>query len=254
MSGNQQQQQQHQQQTNKKGRQQARKESLRLTCARSGGMGRRRGAGRALLLLLVLALGAAAVAAGAAAAEEEVAAAAAGETEAGANDGICYSMDIRNRIEAFRLLSGCRVVEGFVQIVLLDNTSEADFEALSFPRLREITRYLLLFRVAGLRSLGALFPNLTVIRGAALFRDYALVVFELFALRDLGLRSLALIERGGVRVEKNDNLCFASTVDWKRLAPNGEVVVTANGQSVNCLEQEKRVCNQSGCPLGPAKV
>ena len=92
-------------------------------------------------------------------------------------------MDIRNKVEAFRRLSGCRVVEGFVQIVLIDHASESSFANLSFPELREITDYLLLYRVSGLRSLGKLFPNLTVIRGETLFLNYALVVFEMIHLQ-----------------------------------------------------------------------
>ena len=92
-------------------------------------------------------------------------------------------MDIRNKVEAFKRLSGCRVVEGFVQIVLIDHASESNFANLSFPELREITDYLLLYRVNGLRSLGNLFPNLTVIRGETLFLNYALVVFEMIHLQ-----------------------------------------------------------------------
>lgn len=96
---------------------------------------------------------------------------------------VCQSVDIRNSVAAFRRLSGCRVVEGFVQIVLIDHATESSFSNLTFPELREITHYLLLYRVNGLRSLGKLFPNLTVIRGETLFLNYALVVFEMIHLQ-----------------------------------------------------------------------
>lgn len=92
-------------------------------------------------------------------------------------------MDIRNSVEAFQRLEGCRVVEGFVQIVLIDHATETSFTNLSFPELREITHYLLLYRVNGLRSIGKLFPNLAVIRGETLFLNYALVVFEMMHLQ-----------------------------------------------------------------------
>lgn len=75
------------------------------------------------------------------------------------------------------------MVEGFVQIVLLDHATESSFTNLSFPELREITHYLLLYRVNGLRSVGKLFPNLAVIRGETLFLNYAFVVFEMMHLQ-----------------------------------------------------------------------
>lgn len=94
-------------------------------------------------------------------------------------------MDIRNSVQTFEKLRGCRVVEGFVQILLLDSDSavESLYENISFPELTEITGYLLLYRVNGLRSLGKLFPNLAVIRGEKLFFNYALVVFEMSSLQ-----------------------------------------------------------------------
>jgi hypothetical protein len=70
-----------------------------------------------------------------------------------------------------------------VQIVLIDHGTENSFTNLSFPELREITHYLLLYRVNGLRSIGKLFPNLAVIRGETLFLNYALVVFEMMQLQ-----------------------------------------------------------------------
>jgi insulin receptor len=74
-------------------------------------------------------------------------------------------------------------VEGFVRVVLIDRANETDYDWFSFPELHEITDYLLVYRVTGLTSLGALFPNLTVIRGNSLFVDYALVVYEMFQLK-----------------------------------------------------------------------
>jgi hypothetical protein len=92
-------------------------------------------------------------------------------------------MDIRNRVQALQRLRGCRVVEGFVRVVLIDRANQTDYNGFSFPELHEITDYLLVYRVAGLTSLGQLFPNLTVIRGNSLFVDYGLVVYEMFQLQ-----------------------------------------------------------------------
>lgn len=107
-------------------------------------------------------------------------------------DGICQSIDIRNKVDFFKILSDCRVIEGFLQIVLIENNTEADFENVSFPELREITGYFLLYRVDGLKSLSKLFPNLEVIRGDILLTDYAFMIYEMKNLqevRDLRARS-----------------------------------------------------------------
>lgn len=116
---------------------------------------------------------------------------------------ICQSVDIRNSVANLNQLRGCRAVEGYVQIVLIDRANETDFDGYSFPELREITQYLLFYRVAGLRKLGHLFPNLTIIRGDSVFEDYGLVIYEMFQLQEIGLKSLTQIMRGAVRIEKN---------------------------------------------------
>lgn len=88
-------------------------------------------------------------------------------------------MDIRNSPLEMNRLANCRVVEGFVQILLIDKYSDSDYDNLTFPLLIEITDYLLLYRVNGLITLQKLFPNLSVIRGNVLFSDYALVIYEM---------------------------------------------------------------------------
>jgi len=100
-------------------------------------------------------------------------------------DGICQSIDIRNSVYFFSILKDCRVIEGFLQIVLIENNTEADFENVNFPELREITGYLLLYRVDGLKSLSKLFPNLEVIRGDILLTDYAFMIYEMKNLQEV---------------------------------------------------------------------
>jgi len=112
----------------------------------------------------------------------------------------CDSMEIRNSVTALRRLDSCTVIEGHLHIVLTDHRHQLDFTNLSFPRLREITDYLLLYRVAGLRSLSTLFPNLSVIRGQFLLYNYALVIFEMPDMYDVGLINLMQISRGSVRL------------------------------------------------------
>ncbi|XP_018333468.1 insulin-like receptor [Agrilus planipennis] len=131
---------------------------------------------------------------------------------------ICNSVDIRNSLEHFGQLKGCQVVEGFVQILLFDIVNETLLSNISFPELREITDYLLLYRVIGLRSIGQLFPNLSVIRGRELFNGYAFVVFEMSSLQEIGLYSLTDILRGQIRIDKNPSLCFINSIDWNLIA------------------------------------
>ncbi|CAG2100850.1 unnamed protein product, partial [Medioppia subpectinata] len=167
-----------------------------------------------------------------------------------AQEFVCGNVDIRNSVEYFSKLKNCTVVEGYVRIVLIDNGTPKDYENLTFPALREITDYLLLFRAMGLPSLGKLFPNLSVIRGRNLFHDFALVVYEMLNLQQLGLRSLTHIVRGAVRVEKNPNLCFVETIDWDRIAKSAK-----NGHYIhgNKARKECPICS-SQCPYSSART
>lgn len=97
---------------------------------------------------------------------------------------VCGSMDIRNKPSYLSKLRGCRVIEGFLQILLMDGFEEKDFMAWRFPELVEVTEYILLYRVNGLTTLRNLFPNLAVIRGEGDgFFGYALVVYEMLQMQ-----------------------------------------------------------------------
>lgn len=108
-------------------------------------------------------------------------------------DGICTSVDIRNNVENFIRIKDCVIIEGFLQIVLTDRTSESSFQNVTLPKLREITGYLLLYRVNGLKSLTNLFPNLEVIRGQDLLTDYALMVYEMPNLQEVSSRRISQV-------------------------------------------------------------
>lgn len=64
-------------------------------------------------------------------------------------------------------------------ISLVDKYNETDYDGLEFPLLTEITGFLLLYRVNGLKSLLQLFPNLRIIRGNDLINDYSLIIYEM---------------------------------------------------------------------------
>ncbi|XP_054263486.1 insulin-like peptide receptor [Macrosteles quadrilineatus] len=131
---------------------------------------------------------------------------------------ICHSINIRNDVSNLEKLANCTVVEGYVQIVLIERATEQDFEPWSLPELREITQYLLFYRVKGLRNLGKLFPNLVRIGGSSLFIDYGLVIHEMFSLQEVGLASLQEISRGSVIITKNPSLCYVNTINWELIA------------------------------------
>ena len=141
------------------------------------------------------------------------------------------------------------MVEGHLQILLMFTATGEDFRGLSFPRLTQVTEYLLLFRVYGLESLRDLFPNLAVIRGAHLFLGYALVIFEMPHLRDVGLPALGAVLRGAVRVEKNQELCHLSTIDWGLLQPSpGANHIVGNKLGEECADVCPGVLGATGEP------
>lgn len=127
---------------------------------------------------------------------------------------VCQTIEVRESIASLNNLKGCRVVEGSLNILMLDELTEENLKDLYFPDLVEITGYLLIYRMSGVKSLNSLFPNLAIIRGKDLFKHYALVLFEMEDLEEVGLYNLQVIQRGSVRIEKNAKLCFAQTVNW----------------------------------------
>ncbi|KAM4605480.1 insulin receptor a [Polymixia lowei] len=148
---------------------------------------------------------------------------------------ICSGKDIRNNVTNLHTLENCTVIEGHLKILLMFKTKPEDFRGLSFPKLTVVTDYLLLFRVYGMESLTDLFPNLTVIRGNNLFFNYALVVFEMLQLREIGLNNLMNITRGAVRIEKNPDLCYLSTLDWSKVLDSVEDnYIVANKNDGEC--------------------
>lgn len=157
----------------------------------------------------------------------------------------CADIDIRNDVKNLQVLRNCTVVHGYLRIVLIENNYN-NFTGVSFPDLREITGFLMLYRVMGLQDLGKLFPNLVVIRGATLFADYALVVYQLPDLGLLGLRNLLAIEKGSVRIEHCNNLCYASAIDWTLIIRTPKANVIPQDATDKCPDAMVR-CRS--CPM-----
>uniref|UniRef100_A0A671YWV3 Tyrosine-protein kinase receptor n=1 Tax=Sparus aurata TaxID=8175 RepID=A0A671YWV3_SPAAU len=168
------------------------------------------------------------------------------------NGEICQSKDIRNNVTNLQSLENCTIIEGHLKILLMFKTKTEDFRGLSYPKLRVVTDYVLLFRVYGLDTLTDLFPNLTVIRGNNLFFNYALVIYEMLQLKEVGLHSLMNITRGAVRIEKNPDLCYLATLDWSKILDSSEDnFIVANKNERECGDvcpgtaQGQTICTQN---------
>ncbi|CAH2041135.1 unnamed protein product, partial [Iphiclides podalirius] len=141
--------------------------------------------------------------------------------------GICRSM-FCNSMEALARLENCTVVVGNLHVLLLEKTRRENFTNVAFPKLKEITGFLVVYRVRGLQSLAQLFPNLARIRGAQLLYNYALIVYDIPNLKEIGLYNLLKIDRGGVVVWGASQACFIDTVDWEAIAPGSRHVLSAD--------------------------
>ncbi|KAK5870300.1 hypothetical protein PBY51_024950 [Eleginops maclovinus] len=165
---------------------------------------------------------------------------------------VCPSKDIRNNVTNLQSLENCTIIEGHLKILLMFKTKTDDFRGLSYPKLRVVTDYVLMFRVYGLETLSELFPNLTVVRGSNLFFNYALVIYEMLQLKEVGLHSLMNITRGAVRIEKNPDLCYLATLDWAKISDSVEDnYIVANKNDRECGDvcpgtaQGQTVCQQN---------
>uniref|UniRef100_A0A1I8IGI8 Recep_L_domain domain-containing protein n=2 Tax=Macrostomum lignano TaxID=282301 RepID=A0A1I8IGI8_9PLAT len=110
----------------------------------------------------------------------------------------------------------CTAVDGNVVLSIIDMNG-----AVSFPHLREISGFLVLYRLRNLTTLAQLFPQLTVIRGLATHDSYALVIFDLPDLQDMALPNLRRIYRGGIRVESAPKLCYYRSVNFSAILSPG---------------------------------
>lgn len=165
-------------------------------------------------------------------------------------------------MDVFKMLEGCRIVEGFVNIVLIERFDHNDPRNFTFPDLVEITEYLLIYHVNGLRTLSTLFPNLRVIRGNNLITDYALAIYENPNMIEVGLTSLTHIMRGGVRIVKNPLLCFADTINWAGISNEFKPFLSANqkrnecplcpsGRTAETAGAEHLAVHERTCPVSP---
>nr|ANZ55076.1 insulin receptor 2 [Pyrrhocoris apterus]QIS94311.1 insulin receptor 2 [Pyrrhocoris apterus] len=168
---------------------------------------------------------------------------------------ICPSIDMRNNVTTFSLLpQDCHKIHGFLQLVLMEDMTENDFANVSFPNLREVTGYVVVYRVRGLTSIGRLFPNLAVIGGSVLSADYALIIFKNPDLREIDLYQLKVVKRGSVGIGQNPKLCYDDTIDWDLIANSGSnLIIPKHDGSIcppcNCPSSNNKCWNWNHCQV-----
>ncbi|XP_039757031.1 putative molluscan insulin-related peptide(s) receptor [Pararge aegeria] len=149
------------------------------------------------------------------------------------HNGFCIDMNI-HRKALLSKLENCTVVIGDLIISPLERTKPQDFKNVLFPKLKEVTGFMVVYRVFGLETLGNLFPNLARIRGNTVLYNYALVVYDMSGLREVGLHNLLKIDRGGVIIWGNPLTCFADTIDWNAIAPSSRHVLRIPDREARC--------------------
>ena len=126
---------------------------------------------------------------------------------------VCEGARLTYSTNNIKNLEGCNVVEGSVILSVGYHHSTN----ISYPDLVEITGYLMIYSLEGIKSVGDLFPNLTRIHGQELFQKYSLIIVGNTDLESIGLTHLKSISRGSIRIERNEMLCFVNTIDWSMI-------------------------------------
>ncbi|XP_056638936.1 insulin receptor-like isoform X1 [Diorhabda sublineata] len=154
---------------------------------------------------------------------------------------ICGSLSLRNSVTQLAKLENCSEIAGNLEIFIMLENTESDFENVVFPKLRTISGYLIFYNIPYLTSIGQLFPNLYQIRGVNLFKDFSLIIFEMPHLQQIGTTNLLSIARGAVKIDNCPNVCFVNTINWQNLGVN-TVNFTKTTTNVTCEECPER-CN-----------
>ncbi|XP_075977087.1 insulin-like growth factor 1 receptor [Anticarsia gemmatalis] len=172
------------------------------------------------------------------------------------SSGICKGGLFRDVTEFKHAMKDCVVIVGSLEITF-EQAKPEDFNNTQFNNLREITDYLVIYRVQGLESVGQLFPNLTRIRGNKLLYNFALIVYDNQDLNEIGLYNLLKIDRGGVILWALPEACFVETIDWSAIAPKARHVFSPPDNVIQCnipcscsdITSRNRCWNKRKCQL-----
>ncbi|KAI1731772.1 receptor L domain-containing protein [Ditylenchus destructor] len=172
------------------------------------------------------------------------------------NETRCGSIDIRNNprmafqpkhlSKTWLRYRDCTIMEGDFTLSMITQSNITDDMFPVFENLREITGSILVFQIKGLLSLGRMFPNLRVIGGHSLIMNYALVIYQNYDLRDVGLTKLTTIKNGGVRITENSRLCYARSINWDIIL-RGKIRDLIIDQVAGQCKSECNVKDDSNC-------
>ncbi|KAK2870318.1 hypothetical protein QQF64_021724 [Cirrhinus molitorella] len=157
-----------------------------------------------------------------------------------------------------RMYSNCTVV-----LENLEITNVQDYHDLSFLRsIEEVGGYVLI----GINYVDVIpLENLRLIRGHALFDNkYGLAVVANFhrnessvnnsifsGLRELRMRSLTEILKGGVKIAHNPLLCNVETIQWLDIVQDNSDVIVSGGTDPQCRRCDSGCYNGSCWAPGP---
>ena len=71
-------------------------------------------------------------------------------------------MVIKHDVNKFRNLTNCSIIEGHLIIASMNEDSFVEY---TFPKLREVTDFVVFYQAQNIAKLNHIFPNLSVIRG-----------------------------------------------------------------------------------------
>ncbi|OTF83614.1 epidermal growth factor receptor-like protein, partial [Euroglyphus maynei] len=171
----------------------------------------------------------------------------------------CPGVDIvhSTNIDSFK---GCTIIEG--SITILDTSFQGYQEVYQnfsfgphyqpfhpsrlevFSTLREITGYLnIQASHPDFKNL-SYFRNLETVGGRTLTEYFAAIYIVKTSLTSLGLRSLKRVEFGSVAILENQDLCFASQIDWRKVANSSahHILMQSNRNESEC-KAEGLVCH-----------
>ncbi|KFM81599.1 Epidermal growth factor receptor, partial [Stegodyphus mimosarum] len=183
----------------------------------------------------------------------------------------CQGVDVvhANNIDSFK---GCTIIEG--SITILDTSFDGYQEVYQnftfgpkYPRMHpsRLEAFSSLKEVTGYVSIQALHPefknlscfrNLEIIGGRQLTEYFAALYIVKTSLESLGMRSLKKISSGSIAILENDDLCFANTINWKKIRKSGShsILLQSNGNETICQARNLKChpqCSTDGC-WGPA--
>lgn len=71
-------------------------------------------------------------------------------------------MLIKHFVQRFEKLNDCTIIEGHLIIAGMQDPTAVNY---TFPKLREVTEYVIIYEAQNIANLSTIFPNLSVIRG-----------------------------------------------------------------------------------------